>query len=458
MKILLVQPPPRKKRHESIITPPLGLCYLAGMLEKRKYDVEILDAFALQLSWSDFEKKVKESRADLIGIGGMTPVIDTTYKAVKICRKYCGYLVAGGVHTTVFIKEIFKQMPDIDLAVYGEGEATFLEAVENLNNNKSNKGVEGTADRDKINPPRKLIEDLDTIPFPTRHLLSNSLYRYILSKSDMVTTMVTSRGCPYQCAFCDKSIFGSRYRMRSADNVVEEIEEIVSKLGNVSIIFYDDFFTANKERVIKICQGILDKGLKVDWKCESRVDKADKEMLSWMKKAGCSMIAYGVESGNQAGLDYLKKNITAEQVKNAFNLTKRADIKTTAYFMLGIPVETYDDEVGTINFAKEIGADYAQFSILSPFPGTKIYDEAIEKGFYREVGASNPMDKNINRPVIISHYWDERKLNKILKKAYCAFYLRISYILRHALSIRNIYQAKKYFQECLNIVFWAFKK
>lgn len=458
MKILLVQPPPRKTKHESIITPPLGLCYLAGMLEKRKYDVEILDAFALQLSWSDFEKKVKESRADLIGIGGMTPVIDSTYAAAKICRKYCDYLVAGGAHATVFIKEIFNQMPGIDLAVYGEGEATFLEVVDNLNNNRPNDCVEGTANKNNINPPRKAIDNLDTIPFPARHLLSSHLYRYILSKSDMVTTMFTSRGCPHQCVFCDKSVFGSKYRMRSADNVVEEIEEVVSKLRSVSIIFYDDLFTANKERVIKICQGILDKGLKVDWKCESRVDKADKEMLSWMKKAGCSMIAYGVESGNQVGWDYLKKNITAEQVRNAFTLTREAGIKTTAYFMLGIPVETYDQEVGTINFAKEIRADYAQFSILSPLPGTKIYDEAIEKGFYREVGASNPMDKNINRPVIISRYWDEKKLNKILKKAYCGFYLRAYYVFRHVLLIRSFYQAKKYFQEFLNIIFWAVKK
>jgi len=457
MKVLLVQPPPRRIRYEEIITPPLGLCYLAAVLEEKNYKVEILDAFAEQLSWADFENRVKDARADLVGIGGMTPVIDNTLRAIKICRKYCGYLVAGGVHATVFVDQVFRQMPDIDLAVFGEGEITFSEVVENLDRGMPNDSVRGTANREKINLPRDLISDLDAIPFPSRHLLPNPSYRYILSKSRAVTTMITSRGCPCRCVFCDKSIFGSRYRMRSAQNVVEEIKGIANTFGKPSVIFYDDLFTADRDRVIKICQGILEEGLKIDWKCESRVNNIDREMLSWMKKAGCSMIAYGVETASQKGLDYLKKNVTIEQVKEAFRLTREGGIETTGYFMLGIPVESYADEIGTIDFARKLKADYAQFSILSPFPGTKIYEDSVKNGSYREISGSNPVDKDIKRPVIISGDWDERKLNKILRKAYSGFYLRVPYLLRHMFLIRSPGQAIRYLREFFRIVCWLFK-
>lgn len=145
--------------------------------------------------------------------------------------------------------------------------------------------------------------------------------------------MFTSRGCPYNCIFCDKSIFGSKWRARSPENIINELKDIVATLGVKTIIFYDDLFTVNKERAINICRGIIDAGLKITWKCEGRVNLVDEELLGWMKKAGCKMIAYGVESGNQRGLDYLNKNTTPAQIKRAFNLTHQAGIKTMAYFI-----------------------------------------------------------------------------------------------------------------------------
>jgi radical SAM superfamily enzyme YgiQ (UPF0313 family) len=180
---------------------------------------------------------------------------------------------------------------------------------------------------------------------------------------------------------------------------------------------------------LEICQGIIDRELKIEWKCEGRVNLADKETLTLMKKAGCSMVAYGVESGNQKGLDYLNKGTTVEQIKNAFELTKRAGIRPMAYFVLGIPVETYDDELRTIDFAKEIKPAYAQFSVLSPVPGTKLYDDAVGMGWYKEVEAKNPMDKDVNRPAIINENWDEEKLVRILREAHRRFYMSPWYIM-----------------------------
>lgn len=458
MKILLVNPPPRHIEYENIVVPPLGLSYIAAVLEKNGYKVEILDAFALQQSWQEFENRIKETNADIIGIGGMTPVIDNTYRAAKICRRYCKYLVVGGPHTTVFIKNIFNQIPEVDFAVYGEGENTFLELVKTITNNGDFSRIAGLATREGINPPRELISDLDSLPFPARHLLPNRLYKYIFSKNKKVTTMFISRGCPYNCVFCDKSVFGSKYRKRSAENVLEEISLIKDMYKEISIVFYDDLFTLDKKRVIKICHGIIERNLKIDWKCEGRVDQVDEELLGWMKKAGCSTIAYGVESGNQKGINYLNKNITLAQVKNAFTLTRKAGIMSTAYFILGIPVETYEDEIGTIEFAKSINPDYAQFSVLSPFPGTRLYDDAIRENTYREIEAQNPVDKDLKRPVIISSNWDEEKLKKIVLEAHRRFYLRPTYIFKTLLSLRDRIEFLRIFRMGLKIWGWSIKR
>jgi len=455
MKILLVQPPPRRTEHESIVVPPLGLAYLAATVEGKGYDVKILDAFALQQSWTEFEESVKKAGADLIGIGGMTPVIDNTYRALKICRKYCKHLVLGGPHATLSKENILKEAPEVDFVVCGEGEETFAELVDGLSSKGEVSGILGTVDRNAVNPPRPLIQDLDRLPFPARHLLPNDRYNYVFAKRKTITTMFTSRGCPYQCIFCDKSVFGSQCRLRSAENVLAEIGEILDCSEDVSIVFYDDLFTLKKERVIRICEGILERGFKFDWKCEGRVDRIDGEMLGWMKKAGCSMIAYGVESGNQSGLDYLRKNTKLENAKKAFALTHKSGIGTMAYFILGIPVETYEDEIKTIEFAKELNPDYAQFSVLSPFPGTELYETAIKDGSYLETGVKNPADKDLKKPVVLSQNWDEKRLNDIMLKAHTSFYFRPRYLIKRLASIRNISDLKRFFMAGLKMLSWA---
>ncbi|MBF0117389.1 MAG: radical SAM protein [Desulfobacterales bacterium] len=453
MKIILINPPAREKEYNSIVVPPLGLLYIGTVLKQAGFNVKIKDAFAEGMTWENFTGYIRNERPDIIGIGGMSPVIDTVFKAVKIARLYTKYIILGGPHVSLYKQKIFTQCPEIDFGVIGEGEETILELVKALNYGYPIENIAGVITKSFQNNFRKFI-DINTLPYPDRSMLPYHLYRYPLLKHQPVTTFFSSRGCPYHCTFCDKSTFGSIWRPRSCENVMGEIDIIINCYKIRSIIFYDDLFTLNKDRVIKICEEIIKKKYKFEWKCEGRVNIVDFEVLKLMKRAGCIMIAYGVESANESGLSYLNKKTNVNQIIEAFNLTHRAGIKTTGYFILGIPVETYEDELKTIELAKKIKPTYAQFSILSPYYGTKIYEDAVNNGWYREVDAKNPVDKDLKRPVILSPNWTEKKLQDILKTAYQKFYLTIPYIYRQILSIRNFTQITSYIKEFLNIIKW----
>lgn len=453
MRILFIQPPPRDLRKEEIVVPPLGIAYLAAVLEAKGHTVGIIDGFAEGLAEASLEERIRSFRPDLTGITGMTPVFDNTLRALRIARKHSAHLVVGGPHASMVKQDIFRQAPELDFAVQGEGELSISRLVDALDAAGPLGDVSGLITPDFENPPARAIEDLDTLPLPARHLLPNDRYRYILSKG-RVTTLFSSRGCPYQCIFCDKTVFGSTWRARSAESVLNEVRTVVSDFGVRSIVFYDDLFTVRKSRVIEICRGILDLNVPIEWKCEGRVNIVDEETLGWMKKAGCSLIAYGVESGNQKGLDYLNKGTTVEQIRRAFSLTRKAGIKPMGYFILGIPVETYEEELATIEFAREIHAAYAQFSVLSPTPGTKLYDDVVRMGWYREVDAQNPLDKDLKRPAIVNEHWDEKKLHRILREAHRRFYLSPWYVWQRLKEIRSASELSDKLSAGMKVLRW----
>ena len=458
MKVLLINPPFRQQVQEEVVVPPLGLAYLASVIEPDGHEVRIFDAFAEGLTWNNFTEEIRKAKADLIGIGGLTPTIDNTLRAMKICRPYTRHIVMGGPHLSVYRQDFFKDCRDLDFGIVGEGEESFRELVKRLEEGRDPWEVRGIAGPETFNPPGNYIGDLNRLPFPARRLLPNPRYRYALWPGKKITTMITSRGCPYRCIFCDKSIFGSKWRARSAKNVLDEMEQIVKDLRIPSIIIYDDLFTLDKQRVQEICQGILERDLRFEWKCEGRVDRVDGEMLRWMKKAGCSLVAYGVESGNEIGLDYLQKGITLPQIRRAFELTRQAGIRPMAYFILGIPVETFDQGVRTIAFAKELDPDYAQFSILSPYRGTRLYEEARAKGWYAEVEANNPFDKDQKRPVLLSRNWSGESLKEILRLAHKEFYFRPGYILKRLRGIRDLHQMRSLVGVGCGLLRWYLSK
>ena len=457
MRILLINPPARVLASESIVVPPLGLAYLASAAADAGHDVDLLDAFGLGLDWDGFEQRLAGSSYDLIGLTGMTPVIDTTIRAAGICRPHARLLMLGGAHATAMRTLVFEQMPELDMAIIGEGEETFVELLAALDSGAAPQEVRGVLLKDgSFGGERPLIKDVNTIAFPARHMLPQDNYRYPLCDELPFTTIISSRGCPFGCTFCDKSVFGTKWRARSADNVLAEIDKVVAEDGVRSIVFYDDLFTLDNDRLQRICHGLIDRDYGISWKAEGRVDIIDEESLRLMRKAGCDTIAYGVETANQHGLDYLRKKTTPAMVRKAFAATRRAGIRTMGYFILGIPVETYDDALRTIDFASEIKADYAQFSVLSPIRGTVIYDEALTKGWYKEIAAHNVCDKDMLRPAIISENWTEQQLVDIVRIAHRRFYLRPGYILKKALGIRSISELMRMISLGMGVALYSF--
>jgi radical SAM superfamily enzyme YgiQ (UPF0313 family) len=398
--------------------------------------VSILDAFAERLSIARFKERVALDQYDVAAFTGMSPVIDTVNAAVSASRKHARFTVLGGPHATVFKEKLLENNPDLDYVVFGEGEETFIELLGALEAGTSPATIAGVATREGSGPQRAFCSDLNDIPFPARDLLPMNKYRHPLS-AGRVTTMITSRGCPYPCIFCDKGVFGSNWRARSAENVLSEIDEVVNRFKVNSIIFYDDLFTLKHDRLEAICEGIIRKNYRISWKAEGRVDIVDPDTLRLMKRAGCDTVAYGVETANQAGLDYLRKKTTPAQIRSAFEMTRNAGLKTMGYFILGIPVETYKDAVRTIDFAVEIKTDFAQFSVLSPLPGTRLHDDAMDKGWYRRIAAQNVSDKDLLRPVVISDNWSEDSLISIVREAHRRFYMRPSYMIKSLFAVRS---------------------
>ena len=451
MKVLLINPPPREvKRFENFIIPPIGLSYVAAALKKAGVDVEILDANALQLTWDELDAEIGHyGPIDVIGITGMSPTIDRTYKTAKIAKRFCNHLILGGPHGTICTDKTFEECPEIDIIVLHEGEITMPELIKELDGKGDISKVKGIAFKmhDMVikTPRRDLIQNLDEIEQPARYLLPMDKYRYPIAKHKKIAIIISSRGCPYGCLFCNKAMFGQQWRARSASNVVDEIESVHKTHGVKTFIFYDDLFVTDRKRAMDICQGIIDRGLKIDWKCEARVNLVDKELLTKMKESGCSCISFGVESANQKSLDFLNKGITVAQTREAFKLTKEADIERMAYLIIGIPGESREDAMRTINFAEEIDADYVQIAILTPMEKTPLFDLAKEKGWIQAREAKGLFDEDKKRYILVTGDIPDEDLEQLMQDAHKRFLLRPKYIFKTIKRIRSFNQLKNIF-------------
>ncbi|MBU2473112.1 B12-binding domain-containing radical SAM protein, partial [Patescibacteria group bacterium] len=365
-------------------------------------------------------------------------------------------IVLGGPHVHLFPKETIN-LDNIDFIIKGEGELPFFNLLEALEKQKELSNINGLVYKKNgqviNNPVGDFIDNLDEIPFPDRELLPIEKYNSLLGCNRIVTTMFTSRGCPFQCSFCDRPHLGKKFRARSAQNVVDEMEECL-KLGIEEILVYDDTFTVDRQRVFDICDEIIKRGLKFIWDIRARVDTVDKKVLEKLKQAGCQRIHFGVEAGTEKILKVLNKGIHLEQIERAFDLAKKTDIETLAYFMIGAPTETKEDINKTIEFAKKIKPDYAHITILTPYPATEIYRQALAQGVikndYWQEFACCP-EKGV-----ITQYW-EKELNKeglfkLLDKFYKEFYRRPTYILKELLKINSFADLRRKFSAGLKIL------
>jgi len=426
--VALVNPPILGKK-PSILIPPLGIEYLASTLKQGGIEPKIIDASVLGLGIEETVKAVMQYSPQIVGITGTTPVIDSAYTLAKKLRDKVKWLILGGAHCSAVRGKVFEECPELDFGFIGEGEKEFPKLVKKLLKGEEIKEIKGVIYPGGSSEPVR-VSDLDSIPFPAWHLMRIDRFRHPLFAGLRVATMITTRGCPYQCIFCDKSVCGSRYRARSPESVLKEIEELRNNYQAQALIFYDDLFTFEPERAMEICKEMVKQGIKIRWKCEGRVNLVSEELLEWMKRAGCEVIAYGIETAHQKGLDWLGKGVKVEEVISAVKLTSQAGIKVLGYFIFGIPVESYEEELASIEFAKELGLDYVQFGSLSPFPGSRLYELAMKNGWYKEARAPAPEEYGEKRPLLITDYWTEERLKKILKEAYKRFYFRPGYILR----------------------------
>jgi len=454
MNVLLINPPtineitgtyPEAFDSDMGYSPPLSILYLAGYIEEKgKHKVKIIDAQVERLNYLNLEKKLVNEEFDIVGITIMTFLLIDVIKTIDVVKKVnpkCK-IVVGGAHVNLYPYETIN-LKNINFVVLGEGEVIFnnlLDNIEDVEKLKNIKGLVFKSDEDEIihtGFPDN-IKDLDSLPFPARHLTPYKKYSSVLAVRLPITTMMTSRGCPFKCSFCDRPHLGKKFRAVTAQRVVEEMETAI-KLGINEFLIYDDTFTVDKKRVKTICNLIIDKKLDVGFDIRARVDTVNEEIIALLKKAGCRGIHYGVEAGTEKILKVLNKGIKLEKVKEVFKLTKKYKIKTLAYFMIGSPEETKQDIMQTFKFAKKLNPDYFHLSILSPFPGTKIYfdglaNNTIKTDYWREFAKNPSADFKML-------YWEEnldrKELEMLLIKGYKQFYTRPLYIVSQILKVKS---------------------
>ena len=430
MKITLVNPPypPSVHSHPPFI--PLGLGYLAAVAERAGHQVKIIDCQAEKLSYDTFRDRILQTPSDFIGVTATTLLYKSAMQILTIAKEAqpSAITAVGGSHGTFWDENTLREYPAVDLIVRGEGEETLVDLAEKIENHQTLSGVLGITyrDNDKIcrTPDRPYIKDLDSIPFPAHHLMPLDNLKH---NGKLLIPLVSSRGCVYWCDFCSTvRMFGRGYRMRSAKNVVDEMEFVHQTYGVDQVTFYDDAFSVDRARVLQICKELHNRNLKLIWDCGTRVDMVDRELLKTMKDAGCIAVWMGVESGSEAVLNAMNKSIKLEQTRQAYKTAHDVGLMTIANVVLGFPGETEQTAKQTIRFVQQLNPEDVGFYLATPYPGTPMYDQVVKNGWLRVTD----FDKyDTAGPIFETPTMSMEKLAQLRYKAYQQFYLRPGYVL-----------------------------
>jgi anaerobic magnesium-protoporphyrin IX monomethyl ester cyclase len=431
MKVTLVNPPYPHTGHQHPPFIPLSLGYLGAVTEKNGHEVTVIDCQAEKLEPEDYRKRINQTNADIVGITSTTLTYKSALKIATVTKQQLPSCTAilGGCHATFWDENALKECPSLDIIVRREGEITFIELLEKLQNKSSLNSVKGITFRKKDgeiarNEDRPFMENLDDLPFPAFHLFPLGTFRRV---GKIIFPLTTSRGCIYWCDFCTAvRMFGRKYRMRSPKNVVDEIEMLQNKYGESQFAFYDDAFTINPERVEKICEEIRQRKLAIRWDCEARVDMVNRSLLQKMKAAGCMAVWLGVESGSQLIIEKMHKRIKLDQTRNAFKAARELGIMTIANVVLGFPGETEQTAWETINFIKELNPGDVGFYIATPYPGTPLYELVKQSGWLKTTDFNY---YDTATPTFETPSLSMDKLREIRYKALQQFYLRPGYVL-----------------------------
>lgn len=457
MKILLVNPPYLENVYSGFkpavqVQLPLGLAYIAAVIEQSGKKVEVLDANAEGLNVNEAVERIINSDSDIIGFTSTTllmPMVQEMARRVKL--KTNKKIIVGGPHVTFFPKITLEECKEIDIVAQGEGEDTIRELI--AKNFDDLHTIKGIAFRDSktivINERRTRIDSLDELPFPARHLFKLGLYKpgalwNIGFSGKQSMTTLTSRGCPSRCRYCASLHFwGPQVRFRSINSIINEIESLIEKYKIRQLAILDDTFLANKNRIEQFCDEIIRRCIKIKWWCYARLDYPyPKELFIKMRKAGCYGMNFGVESGNQKILDGVQKNIKLDMAKQIIASAKREGFLVLASFMIGLPGDTRKTVKETIDFSIHLNPHIAQFCITTPFPGTDLYNEALSKGWLKNVANWSDMGLH-QRTKYRNEDLSSEEIYELYQMAHKKFYLRPEYFLllfKHLL--RNPYQFK----------------
>ena len=458
-KIALVNTPLLEGVAHHPLFPPLGLAYMAAVLEQNGFEIRIFDCPVCEINHDKLKSELSAYNPALIGIGSMTPTIESALKSARVAKEACpdAKVVMGGPHATFMDRETLLEEPALDVVARGEGEETMLELAQQLPGLPKLdevKGITFRKDNQIIqNPIRPLIQDLDALPRPAYKYIPVEKYR--IAGRNLLPIM-TSRGCPFACSFCVASqMFGARFRGRNPKYVLDELEWLRDTYGAEGVAFQDDTLTFDRKKAIEICDGIVERKIRLPWGCGTRADTVTKEVLAKMRKANCDEICFGVESGCQRIRDTLKKRVSTDQCESAIKWAKEEGIFVTVSVILGYPGETKETMQETLDFVRRVEPDDVWLCHATPYPGTELRTLVERNGWkmngdWKLYNTMNPIFEDPQLPA--------EEIAKMRKAFYDKFYSP-KYVLRQAVKgyLRGNVYSKIMARTSMNYILWRAK-
>lgn len=479
IKTLVLQPPISDKvmwgrfKKGSGYVPPLGIMYIASYMESKGFSCDVLDCLVEKYKISDLKKHLLKNKYNFIGITCMTNSALDAFASAKIAREACpdALIVLGGVHPTALPEQTIRECPDADFVIIGEGEQTFVDLANCLQEEKSCHTVDGLAYRSKeeskvkYTTPRTPIPDLGALPFPAYHKVPMEKYiPHVTQYIDLPNyPILLQRGCPYQCTYCDHgAVLGRKIRSLSVERAIENIRYLVKNYSAKGVYFLDSVFTVRRDFIMKLLKELQNQDFKISFACNARADQLDIELLTELKKTGCWMIQVGIESGNIKSLELIKKasyssafkpdpndpngrpyllNKYEQEIRNC----QKLGIQVMASYILGLPGETVEDVETTISFAKKLATETALFFLPVPYPGSHLLTQAKEDGGLKEnMSWKDYSAVDYSNPVYVNPKIGKEKMQELLTRAFNEYYKQPKVIYRNIKKITRMKDITKY--------------